>query len=101
MFKPLDPILHSQLRLAIIAILAGVETADFVYLKDKTNASAGNLSLQLSKLQEVGYISIEKGFNGKYPKTTCALTEIGRLAYGQYVEALNTYIAPASPPLNP
>ena len=97
MFKPLDPILHSQLRLAIIAILAGVEAADFVYLKDKTNASAGNLSLQLSKLQEVAYISIEKGFNGKYPKTTCAITVAGNLAYANYIDALKEYISPLTP----
>lgn len=97
MFKPLDPILHSQIRLAIVAILAGVENADFVYLKEQIKVSAGNLSLQLGKLQEADYISLEKGFKGKYPKTTCTLTESGRSAYVKYVDALKTYLQPATP----
>lgn len=97
MFKPLDPILHSQHRLAIVALLAGVENADFIYLKKHITVSAGNLSLQLSKLQGAGYITIEKGFKGKYPKTTCSLTETGRTAYGEYVAALKTYLLPITP----
>lgn len=97
MFNPLDPILHSQIRLAIVAILAGVENADFIYLKEQIKVSAGNLSLQLGKLQEAGYISLEKGFKGKYPKTTCTLTETGRSAYVKYVDALKTYLQPATP----
>lgn len=97
MFKSLDPILHSQIRLAIVAILASVENADFVYLKEQIKVSAGNLSLQLGKLQEVGYITLEKGFKGKYPKTTCTLTETGKSAYIKYVAALKTYLQPATP----
>lgn len=97
MFKPLDPILHSQIRLAIVAILAGVENADFVYLKQQINTSAGNLSLQLGKLEGAGYISLEKGFKGKYPNTTCAITEKGRITYGEYVENLKSYLLPATP----
>ena len=60
MFKDLDPILHSQLRLSIVSLLVGLEEAEFVYLKEKTNTSAGNLSLQLDKLQKAGYVSIKK-----------------------------------------
>jgi DNA-binding transcriptional ArsR family regulator len=92
MFKPLDPLLHSQLRLAIVSLLSHVESAEFVFLKEKTKTSAGNLSLQLSKLQEAGYVNIDKGFKGKYPLTTCKLTEKGRTAFLSYIEALKDYI---------
>ena len=71
MFKELDPLLHSQLRLAVMSILLSVEEADFVYLKEKTNATAGNLSVQIDKLNEAGYIEVEKSFSGKKPRTTC------------------------------
>lgn len=63
--KELDPLLHSQLRLAVMSILINVEEADFVYLREKTEATAGNLSVQLDKLAAAGYITIEKGFFGK------------------------------------
>jgi hypothetical protein len=92
MFKELDPILHSQTRLAIVSILIGLEAAEFIYLKEKTQSSAGNLSLQLNKLQQAEYISIEKGFKGKYPVTTCKISPKGRQAFGHYVEALKEYI---------
>jgi DNA-binding transcriptional ArsR family regulator len=92
MFKPLDPLLHSQLRLAIVSLLSHVESAEFVFLKEKTKTSAGNLSLQLSKLQEAGYVNIDKGFKGKYPLTTCKLTVKGRAAFLSYIEALKDYI---------
>jgi DNA-binding HxlR family transcriptional regulator len=92
MFKPLDPLLHSHLRLAIVSLLSHVESAEFVFLKEKTKTSAGNLSLQLSKLQESGYVNIDKGFKGKYPLTTCKLTEKGRAAFLSYIEALKDYI---------
>ena len=91
MFKELDPLLHSQLRLAVISILVSVEEADFVFLREKTSATAGNLSVQLEKLSEAGYISIEKGFSGKRPRTTCRITETGRKAFENYVEALKSY----------
>ena len=71
MFKELDPLLHSQLRLAVMSILLSVEEAEFVYIKEKTSATAGNLSVQLDKLNEAGYIEIEKGFAGKKPRTVC------------------------------
>ena len=73
--KELDPLLHSQLRLAIVSILMSVEEADFVFIKEKTNATAGNLSVQLEKLTTAGYIEIEKGFSGKKPRTTCRMTD--------------------------
>ena len=94
MLKPLNPLLHSELRLAIVSILLGVESADFVYLRKQTGATAGNLSVQLEKLNKAGYIDVEKGFNGKMPRTTCSLTELGREAFAEYVEALREYISP-------
>jgi DNA-binding MarR family transcriptional regulator len=91
MFKELDPLLHSQLRLAVISILVSLEEADFVYLREKTSSTAGNLSVQLEKLSEVGYIEVEKGYSGKRPRTTCRITEVGRKAFEDYVEALKSY----------
>jgi hypothetical protein len=92
MFKELDPILHSQTRLAIVSILIGLEAAEFIYLKEKTKSSAGNLSLQLNKLQLADYISIEKGYKGKYPVTTCKISPKGRQAFETYVKSLKEYI---------
>jgi DNA-binding HxlR family transcriptional regulator len=91
-FKDLDPILHSQLRLSIVSLLVGLEEAEFVYLKEKTNTSAGNLSLQLDKLQKAGYVSIKKGFKGKYPVTTCKVTTKGMKAFERYVATIKSYI---------
>ena len=90
--KELNPLLHSQLRLAIMSILMSVEEADFVYLKEKTESTAGNLSVQLEKLSSAGYISVEKGMSGKRPRTTCSVTPGGRIAFEEYVEALKTYL---------
>ncbi|MFM7014722.1 MAG: winged helix-turn-helix domain-containing protein [Bacteroidota bacterium] len=92
MFKDLDPILHSQLRLSVVSLLIGLEKADFVYLREKTNTSAGNLSLQLDKLQKAGYITIKKGFKGRYPVTTCKITSKGMKAFERYVVAIKKYI---------
>lgn len=92
MLKPLDPLLHSELRLAVMSILLGVESADFVYIRTQTGATSGNLSVQLDKLQHAGYIEIEKGFNGKMPRTTCRITPSGREAFANYVEHLREYI---------
>ena len=78
--RELDPLLHSQLRLAIVSLLLSVETADFVYLKEKTNATAGNLSVQLEKLETAGYIQVKKEFVGKKTRTSCQLTDTGRKA---------------------
>lgn len=90
--KELNPLLHSQLRLAIMSILMNVEEADFVYLKEKTESTAGNLSVQLDKLSSAGYISIEKGMSGKRPRTVCSVTKAGQEAFEEYVEALRTYL---------
>lgn len=90
--KELDPLLHSQLRLAVMSILMNVEEADFVYLREKTESTAGNLSVQLDKLTAAGYISVEKGFVGKKPRTVCRMTDLGRRAFAAYVAALRTYI---------
>ena len=92
MFKELDPLLHSQLRLAIMSLLLGLDSADFTFLKEKTNSTAGNISVQLEKLSEAGYISIEKSFNGKKPLTTCRITKKGIKAFEDYVHSLKTYI---------
>lgn len=90
--KELDPLIHSQLRLAIMSLLMNLVEADFVYLKEKTNSTAGNLSVQLDKLSAAGYIEIEKGFVGKKTRTLCRLTAAGRKAFENYVATLREYI---------
>ena len=92
MFKDLDPLLHSQLRLAVVSLLMGLDEADFVYLKERTEATAGNLSVQIDKLCHAGYIDVEKGFEGKRPRTVCRITLKGRQAFAEYVDALKDYI---------
>ena len=92
MFKELDPLLHSQLRLAVMSLLLGTEEADFVYIREKAGAAAGNLSVQIDKLSKAGYIDVEKSFVGKKPRTTCRITERGREAMAAYVEALRGYL---------
>lgn len=91
MFKSLDPLLHSELRLAVMSILLSVDEADFNYLKKQTNATSGNLSVQMVKLAEAGYIEVEKGFVGKRTRTVCKITKTGIAAFEQYVEALKSY----------
>ena len=90
--KELNPLLHSQLRLAVISILMNVEEADFVYLREKTDSTSCNLSVQLDKLSSAGYIAVEKGFVGKKTRTVCKITEQGRKAFEEYVDALKQYI---------
>lgn len=90
--KELNPLLHSQLRLAVMSILMNVEDADFVYLKEKTESTAGNLSVQIDKLSAAGYMTIEKGFLGKRTRTVCRITPLGRKAFEEYVDALKEYI---------
>ena len=92
MFKKLNPLLHSELRLAVMSILVGVDEADFVYIRKQTGATAGNLSVQLDKLTEAGYITVEKGFKGKKPCTTCRITQEGIAAFTEYVDSLKDYI---------
>ena len=93
MFPKLDPILHSELRLAVMSILAGVEDADFSFIKKQTGATSGNLSVQIDKLCAAGYITVEKGFKGKMPRTTCRITEAGLQAFSNYVTALQEYLS--------
>ena len=92
MFKDLDPILHSQLRLAVISLLIGVKEAEFTFLKEKTNATAGNLSVQIQKLKEAGYINVIKQFKDNYPQTICKITQQGVKAFEDYVKSLQTYL---------
>ena len=92
MFKPLNPLLHSELRLAVMSILLSVEEADFVYLKEQTGSTAGNLSVQIDKLSTVGYIAVTKETEGKRPRTVCRITPEGHQAFEEYVEALKQYI---------
>ena len=94
MYKDLDPILHSQLRLAVVSILANVEKANFAYLKDETGASSGNLSVQITKLREAGYIEVKKKFKGNYPQTSCRITNLGREKFENYVRAISAYLKP-------
>ncbi len=91
-FKDLDPLLHSQLRLAIMSLLLSLESADFSFLKEKTSSTAGNLSVQIDKLSEAGYIQVEKSFKGKKPLTTCRITRKGIKAFEEYVANLKQYI---------
>ena len=92
MFKDLNPILHSQLRLAVISILISVKEAEFTYLREKTNATAGNLSVQINKLKEAGYIDVAKQFKDNYPQTVCKITPQGILAFEEYVRTLQSYL---------
>jgi DNA-binding MarR family transcriptional regulator len=92
MFKELNPLLHSELRLGIMSILISVEEADFLYIKEKTGATVGNISVQLEKLSAAGYIQVEKGFLGKRTRTVCKITPEGTAAFAEYVEAIKTYL---------
>ncbi|MDO8997869.1 transcriptional regulator [Sediminibacterium sp.] len=92
MFKELDPILHSQLRLAIMSLLISVKEAEFTFIREKTNATAGNLSVQVQKLKDAGYIEVNKQFKDNYPQTTCKVTPIGLKAFEDYVKALQQYL---------
>ena len=92
MYKELDPLLHSQLRLAIMSVLIGVKEAEFSFLKEKTNSTAGNLSVQINKLADAGYINVNKSFRDNYPLTKCKVTSKGVKAFEGYVEALKKYI---------
>jgi DNA-binding transcriptional ArsR family regulator len=93
-FKDLDPVLHSQLRLAVMSLLMGVEEAEFSWLREQTNSTAGNLSIQITKLKEAGYIDVEKKFRNNYPLTLCRITDNGRKNFVDYVSALNDYLNP-------
>lgn len=92
MFKALDPLLHSELRLAIMSILISVEEADFVYLKEQTKATSGNMSVQIEKLKTAGYVEVNRGFLGKRTRTVCKITKKGVTAFQIYIEALKGYL---------
>lgn len=91
-FKDLDQILHSQLRLAVISLLIGTEVAEFTYLREQTGATAGNLSIQITKLKDAGYIEVEKKFRNNYPQTLCKITPLGRQKFTEYVNSLKDYL---------
>ncbi len=89
----LDRIVHEPARLLIVTILAAVESADFLFLQRESGLTKGNLSAHLSKLENAGYIKIEKTFKGKLPLTICKLTANGRRAFEQYRQQLQQFIA--------
>ncbi|MFZ1306043.1 MAG: transcriptional regulator [Ferruginibacter sp.] len=93
-FKELDPILHSQLRLAVVSLLISVREAEFTFLKEKTNSTAGNLSVQINKLKDAGYIEVTKQFSNNYPQTSCKITKKGIESFEAYVNALQSYMNP-------
>ncbi len=93
-FKELDPILHSQLRLAVMSLLISVKEAEFTFIREKTNATAGNLSVQLNKLKEADYIEVTKQFKDNYPLTLCKVSKKGIEAFEAYVNALKSYMSP-------
>jgi DNA-binding transcriptional ArsR family regulator len=92
MFKDLDPILHSQLRLAVMSLLITVKEAEFTFLREKTNSTAGNLSVQIQKLKDAGYIDVRKQFKDNYPQTLCKITKQGIKAFEEYVSNLQVYL---------
>ena len=96
-FKELDPILHSQLRLAVVSLLVSIEAAEFTYIRDQTGATAGNLSIQITKLKEAGYIKVTKKFRNNYPQTLCRITPLGQKKFSDYVKDLNDYLKPENP----
>ena len=91
MYKELDPLLLSQLRLAIMSFLMVAREAEFNVIKEKTGATAGNLSVQIGKLQEAGYITVEKTYKNNYPLTICRITPEGIAAFEAFYSDLNTY----------
>jgi len=90
--RQLDQVIHAPIRLAILSILITVDNASFTFLKESTGTTDGNLSTHLTKLEESGYISIEKKFVGKKPQTTCAITKKGRTAFEKYLEQLEQIV---------
>lgn len=92
MFKGLNPLLHSELRLAVMSLLVSIREADFMYIMEQTKSTGGNLSVQVEKLRLAGYIDVTKAFKDKRPCTTCRITPEGLKAFGEYVEVLKSYI---------
>ena len=88
----LDPVIHGKLRLALLSLLAGVEQAEFTWLREKTGATDGNLGANLVKLEEAGYVEVEKKFVARKPLSNYGITKKGRAALMQYVKALKTLL---------
>ncbi len=93
-YRDLDPILHSQLRLAVVSLLVSTESAEFTYIREQTGSTAGNLSIQITKLKEAGYIEVTKKFRNNYPQTLCRITPLGKRKFTEYVNALKNYLNP-------
>ena len=91
----LNPVIHGKLRLALLSLLAGVDEAEFIWLREKTGASDGNLGAQLMELEEAGYVSVEKKFVLRKPQTLYRMTEAGRAALTEYVAALKQLLGTA------
>lgn len=91
-YQQLDDIIHSRIRLAVMAVLVSVEEAEFTFLREKVNATDGNLSIHLKKLEEAAYISVKKSFFERKPLSTYKLTEKGRTAFEIYIKRLEQFI---------
>jgi len=91
-YQQLDDIIHSRIRLTIMSILVGVESAEFTFIKDKIKATDGNLSIHLRKLENAGYISVNKSFVERKPVTSCQITRKGRKAFRLYIDRLEKII---------
>lgn len=92
LFEPLNSLLHSQLRLAVMSLLMRTNEADFTFLQKQAKATAGNLSVQVNKLKAAGYIEVVKQFKEYYPQTICKITPLGKEAFEIYVRALQAYL---------
>ncbi len=91
----LNPVIHGKLRLALLSLLTGVDEAEFTWLREKTGATDGNLGAQLMKLEEAGYLSVEKKFVLRKPQTIYRMTEAGRAALTEYIAALKQLLSGA------
>ena len=91
----LNPVIHGKLRLALLSLLTGVDEAEFTWLRSKTGSTDGNLGAQLTKLEEAGYVSMEKKFVQRKPQSTYRITEAGREALAEYVQALKVLLGGA------
>ncbi|MEE4177114.1 MAG: transcriptional regulator [Bacteroides sp.] len=94
MYKDLDPLLHSQLRLTIVSMLVASDKVEFTHIREETQATAGNISVQIKKLQAAGYIRVEKTYKNNYPSTMLSITSKGLAAFETYVENLKKYLHP-------
>ena len=91
-YKKIDEIIHSRIRLAIMAVLINVEDAEFIFLKKQVDTTDGNLSIHLKKLEEAGYISVEKNFVKRKPVSTYKITDKGKNAFETYIKNLEKFI---------